>query len=403
MRTIHRLKGADLKRKQPGNYADGGGLWMQVRPTKDGEGVSRSWLFRYATPSGERYAGLGSLNTVSLVEAREAALQYRKLRFAGIDPIEHRNAERASRAAATAKAMSFDQCAAAYIAAHRHEWRSEKHAQQWPITLATVSHVIGRLPVAVVDTALVVKALTPIWDRAPVTASRLRGRIEAILDYAAVSGFRPPGDNPARWDGHLAHVFTATPRQKHFAAMPFADVPTFIAKIRAIGSTVARMVEFTILTAGRRGEVLGATWAEIDIANAIWTVPANRMKISIEHRVPLSRRAIEIVEGQLRDRRSDFIFARIDGRKLSHDAGNALLEGFNLHGFRSSFRDWAGEATAFPREVAEAALAHRVGDAVEQAYRRGDALQKRRRLMDAWATFCSTTVTGDVIAIRRGR
>jgi integrase len=402
-RAIHRLTGADLKRKVPGNYTDGGGLVLQVRPTSDGDGVSRSWLFRYATPQGERYMGLGSLHTVSLTEAREAALQCRKLRFAGVDPIEHRAAERAARAVATAKAVTFDQCAAAYLAAHRNEWRSEKHARQWPITLATISPVIGKLQVSAIDTALVVKALTPVWNRAPVTASRLRGKVEAILDYAAVSGFRPPGDNPARWDGHLEHVFTATPPHKHFAAMPFAQLPDFMVKLRKIGSTVARMVEFTILCAARRGEVLGALWAEIDIVAAVWTVPAERTKANREHRVPLSPPALEIIEEQRRDRRSDFIFARIDGRRLSHDAGNALLEGFNLHGFRSTFRDWAGERTAFPREVAEAALAHRVGDAVEQAYRRGDALEKRRRLMDAWADFCAKPVPLGAVVPLKGR
>jgi integrase len=398
-RAIHRLTGADLKRKVSGNYTDGGGLVLQVRSASDGAGVSRSWLFRYATPQGERYMGLGSLNTISLSEAREAALQCRKLRFAGIDPIEARNAERAARAAATAKAVTFDECARAYIAAHRHEWSSQKHAAQWPRTLATVSPVIGKLPVSAVDTVLIVRALTPIWDRAPVTASRLRGRIEAILDFAAVSGYRPAGDNPARWDGHLSHIFAAAPPQKHFAAMPFADVPAFIAKLRAIDSTVARAVEFTILVAARRGEAFGAMFGEID--GDIWTVPAARTKGNREHRVPLSRRAMAIIEEQRRDRRSDFIFAHVDGRRLSHEAGNRLLEGFTLHGFRSSFRDWTGEHTAFPREVAEAALAHRVGDAVELAYRRGDALEKRRRLMAAWSDFCASPErTGAVVPLK---
>jgi integrase len=284
-----------LKRRDPGHYADGGGLYLQVTAAKDNT-VNRSWIFRYAIPQGgERFMGLGPLHTVSLVEAREAALECRKQRLAGIDPIEHRNAERATRATATAKAITFDQCAAAYLAAHRNEWRSEKHARQWPITLATVSHVIGKLQVSAIDTALVVKALTSVWNRAPVTASRLRGRVEAILDYAAVSGYRPSGDNPARWDGHLEHVFTATPPHKHFAAMPFAELPDFMVKLRKIGSTVARMVEFTILCAARRGEVLGALWAEIDIVGAVWTVPAGRTKANREHRVPLSPRVLEII------------------------------------------------------------------------------------------------------------
>jgi integrase len=390
-RSLHRLRGADLKRRDPGNYADGGGLYLQVTLASGGEGVNRSWIFRYETGARERHMGLGSAATVSLAEAREAALQCRKLRFAGIDPIDHRDAERAARAASTAKVATFEECARRYIAAHRQEWRSEAHAQQWPITLAGVSHVIGKLPVAAIDTGLVVKALTPVWDRAPVTASRLRGRIEAILDYAAVSGYRPAGDNPARWSGHLEHVFTALPkRQRHFAAMPFDEVPGFVEKLRKIGSTAARTVEFIILTAARRNEVLGATWSEI------------RTKANVEHRVPLSRRALEIIEEQRRAACSTLIFSRVNGKPVTPDVMFRLMEGeFTLHGFRSSFRDWAGERTNFPREIAEAALSHRVGDAVERAYRRGDALEKRRRLMQAWSDFCSTPAQiGDVVSIR---
>jgi hypothetical protein len=270
-RAVHRLKGADLRRKDPGNFADGGGLYLQVTAAKDGS-VNRSWIFRYAVPQGgERFMGLGPLHTVSLTEAREAALRYRKQRLAGIDPIEYRNAERAARAASAARSVTFDECARLYIAAHRDSWRSEKHAQQWPATLAShVSPVFGRLPVHTIDTALVVKALTPIWSRTTVTASRLRGRVEAILDFAAVGGYRPAGDNPARWAGHLEHIFKSKPRQKHLAAMPFTDVPAFVEKLRGVDSTTTRAIEFIILTAARRNEVLGALWPEIDASGAVW-------------------------------------------------------------------------------------------------------------------------------------
>jgi integrase len=394
-RGIYKLSGADLKRSKPGLHGDGGGLWLQVTRGAAGH-PSRSWLFRFTVAGRRREMGLGPVITVGLAEAREAALAARKLLHAGIDPIERRKAERAARAAVATKAMTFDECSAAYIAAHRHAWRSERHAQQWPATLSKyVSPVFGRLPVSEVDTALVIKALRPIWDQMPKTASRLRGRIEAILDWATVSQFRQ-GENPARWDGHLQHLL-ASPRKlvavKHHPALPVQDVPAFMADLRKVNGTSARAIEFTILTAARRGEAIGARWEEIDIDDKVWTVPAGRMKSGKEHRVPLSPRAIAIIQGQRAIRQNDLVFPGRGDRQLwGGSIANlikSLADGATLHGFRSSFRDWCGEMTSYSREVAEAALAHSVGDQVELAYRRGTALEKRRALMTAWGAFCT--------------
>jgi integrase len=401
---VYRLTARDLKRKTSGTYGDGLGLWLQVSAGK--HGTNRSWEFRYTVHGRPRYMGLGSVHTIGLARARELARECRELRLRGIDPIEHRKAQRAAQAAAAGRAMSFDECARAYMAAKRSEWRSQKHAGEWVSTLARdVSPAIGKLPVGTIDTALVVKALRPVWERAPESASRLRGRIEAILDWAAVSGFRPADTpNPARWGGHLKHVFAAPGKRakEHLAAMPFADVPAFMAKLRAVNSIAARAHEFLILAAARRSEVLGAKWSEVE--GAVWTVPRERTKAHREHRVPLAPRCLEI----LRDlpRAGNLIFPGRDGA-LNENAFRYLLRRlgagqYTPHGFRSSFRDWCGEHTSFPREVAEAALAHATGDAVERAYRRGDALEKRRKLMDAWASYCAKPVAaGEVVVPMR--
>jgi integrase len=398
-RGVHRLTGADLRRSKPGLYADGGGLWLQVTLAKDGKARNRSWLFRYKRAGRDRWMGLGSLNTISLAEARERARKCRQLLLDGVDPIEQRDAERSAQAAASAKSMTFEQCANAYIAAHRASWRSEKHAQQWPQSL--VKHVyptLGRLAAAAIDTPLVLGALRPVWEQAPETASRLRGRIEAILDWATVSGLRQ-GDNPARWSGHLEHLLAA-PRKlrriEHMAAMPYRDVPAFLVQLRGVATVAARAFEFLILTTARRSEVLGATWNEIELAHAVWIIPGVRMKAGREHRVPLPPPATAI----LRDMRpispgTGLIFTGRDGQsRLAQSSFQYLLKalghrGITAHGFRSSFRDWAGECTNFPREICEAALAHSVGNRVEQAYRRADALEKRRKLMESWASFCA--------------
>lgn len=390
---INRLSATDLRRNKPGLYFDGGGLALQVTAARDGKGFSRSWIFRWTRGERTRSMGLGSVITVSLAEARAAALECRKLLLAGIDPIAHRDSERAAKVAASAKSMTFEQAAGAYIAAHRAEWRSQQHAAEWPSSLRKhIYPTLAKIDVGAIDTALVIKALQPIWSTVPETASRLRGRIEMILDWSTVAGLRQ-GDNPARWSGHLEHLLAAPGKRRvqHLAAMPWRDVPEFMVKLRATDTTTARAMEFVILTAARRGEVRFATWNEIDFSTATWAIPGSRMKAGKEHRVPLSARAVEILRSM--PRMNDFIFPGRD-RALGKGAFGRLFKRLGhgdvtLHGFRSAFRDWAGESTAFPAEIAEAALAHAVGNKVERSYRRGDALEKRRRLMEAWADYCS--------------
>jgi integrase len=399
-KSIARLAGADLRRSKPGLYADGGGLWLQVTLAKDGKSRNRSWLFRYTTAGRTRYMGLGSLNTISLAEARERARKNRQLRLDGLDPIEQRNAERAAQAAANAKSITFEECAGAYIAAHRASWRSEKHAQQWPQSLRKhIYPTLGRLVVSTIDTPLVLKALKPVWEKAQESASRLRGRIEAILDWATVSGLRS-GDNPARWSGHLEHLLAAPGKRRvqHLAAMSWQQVPAFMAKLRATDTVPARALEFAILCASRRGEVLGLTWSEVDLAQALWTVPGSRMKAGKEHRVPLSTRALEILREK--PTRGEHAFP-IGNAAFAGTLKRLGYRNVTPHGFRSSFRDWAGESTAFPNDVVEAALAHAVGSKVERAYRRGDAFEKRRKLMEAWARFCSKPAGATVTPLRR--
>jgi integrase len=408
-RTLHRLSSAKVKNAKPGMWCDGGGLYLQV--TADAEGnLHRSWLFRFATGkveisrSGnqrrvERQMGLGGLQTVSLAEAREKAAEARKQRERGIDPIEARNAHRTATALAEAKQMTFDQCRAAYIAAHRAGWRNLKHAAQWESTLETyASPIIGRFPVASIDTGLVLKVLEPIWASKPETASRLRGRIENILDWATVRGFRH-GENPARWRGHLDKLLPSRAKVravKHHAALPFKEIADFIARLREHDATAVRALEFAILTAARTGEVLGARWDEIDLGGRVWTIPAGRMKGGREHRVPLSETAISILKKmwEVRQEGNPHVFAGERRPALSNMALLMLLrrmkrDDLTAHGFRSTFRDWAAECTNYSNELAEAALAHAVGSKVEAAYRRGDLFEKRLEMMDAWGRFCS--------------
>ena len=401
--AIHRLRPAALNRKTPGRYPDGGGLVLQISEAKDG-GINRSWIFRYAVadttkPAGyrNREMGLGSCSTVGLGEARELARQCRLQRLAGIDPIEQRNAERAAKVTATVRVMTFDQCAAAYQAAHRGKWRSKRHAAQWAVSLAKdASPIIGKLPVAVIDTALVMKVLQPIWSAKPKTASRLRGRIERILDWATVSGFRT-GDNPARWAGHLEYLL-ASPRAlkpvKSFTAIDYRALPALLAELRAREGMTERALEFLILTAARSGEVLGAQWPEIDVGGRVWTVPAGRMKANREHRVPLTDRCIAILREAGDLRQSDFVFPSARNEAANAHVMRKLLlrmghNGFTVHGMRAAFKTWASECTAFPPELAEHALAHVVGSDVERRYKRNDLFDRRRRLMDAWAAFCA--------------
>jgi len=424
-RTVGRLTALKVqKAKRPGMYADGGGLYLQVTPG------GASWIYRYMLKGRAREMGLGPLALYGLQEARAKALDARRLRHEGIDPIEARKAARATERANTAKTKTFKQCAESHIKAHRAGWRNAKHAAQWEATVATYAEpIIGALPVQAIDTALVMKVLeqevrdapnkptAPLWTAKPETASRLRGRIESILDWAKVRGYRE-GENPARWRGHVAKLLP--PRGKvrkveHHAALPHDELPDFITVLRAQEGTAARALEFAILTAARTGEVMGARWDEIVLAEKMWMIPAQRMKAHREHRVPLSARALAIVEeikpfrhvGAGQDEAEAFVFpGGKRGQPLSNMAFLMLLrrmgrDDLTVHGFRSTFRDWAAERTKFPGEVVEMALAHVVSNKVEAAYRRGDLFDKRRKLMEAWAVYCAAPKAGKVVAFRR--
>lgn len=400
-RTLHRLSLFKIRTiKKPGLFADGGGLYLQVKEGIDR--INKSWIFRFANSDGERQMGLGSCDTISLAEAREAALQCRKLRQQGLDPIEARRTDRAKDALAAARLMTFDQCSDAFIAAKQAGWHSLEHASQWRNSLSTyVSPVFGKVSVASVDTALVIKALKPLWTTKPETAKRVRGRIEAILDWAKAAGYRD-GENPARFRGHLKHLLADVPKKvKHLEALPYGQMTTFMAQLRSLEGIPARALEFTILTAARSGDVIGARWNEIK--DDVWTVPPERMKSSREHRVPLSPAALAIVEQMRRLRDNEFVFPGERAVKINRMAMELILRRMEhkvtVHGFRSAFKDWASDCTEFATEVSEAALAHAVGDKVEAAYRRGDLFEKRRRLMEAWAEYCAGRLAGGVVAL----
>jgi integrase len=385
----------------PGLLCDGGGLYLQVSPAKDGRGVNKSWLFRFSAAGKARAMGLGSVGVLSLSEARDKARVLRQQRLDGVDPIDARRQSRA----ALAPSMTFDRAAVLYIAEHEGIWRSEVHRRQWRQSLRDhASPVIGRLNVGAIETADVCKVLDSLWSKVPGTAAKLRGRIESILDWARVRGYRS-GENPARWRGHLDHIYPSARKARtsaraqagkgdHHSALPYADVPAFMAELRQRDGAAARALEFAILTSGRTGEARDTRWDEIDLAAKLWTVPANRMKAAVEHRVPLSDRAVAILTEQAAIREGDFVFAGMQaGKPLGAVAMfrtlKTLRDGVTVHGFRSAFRDWAAECTNFPNEVCEAALAHVIENKVEAAYRRSDLFDKRRRLMDAWAAFCA--------------
>ena len=401
MGMLHRLAQVDLRQPTPGLYADGGNLYLQV--TINGESVSRSWIFRFTINGKRRDMGLGAIHTIGLKDARAKAAELRKLVLEGRDPIAERDAQKAALAAATAKRVTFDYCVVSYSRAHSPKW-SAKHAYQWSSAMARIaSPVLGKLPVNTIDVGLVVKVLEPIWHERPETASRLRGGIESVLAWASVRGFRH-GDNPARWTNHLEELLPSRREilpVEHFAALAYRDVPGLMAKLRKLDGVRERALEFLVLTAGRAGEILGARWDEIDIASKVWVVPAERMKGRREHRVPLCDRALTILDEMKLCRRNGFVFPSKRRENLGESPMRELLKrlGYKttVHGMRSAFRDWAGEQTNFPREICEAALAHAVGNKVEQAYRRGDSLEKRRRLMAAWADYCCKPITADAV------
>jgi len=391
MAKLHRLTARFCSTvTKPGRHADGGNLYLRVETSG-----SARWVFLWMRDGRQREAGLGSRDIVSLAEARELAAGMRQSLTKGIDPLEARAAERRANAAR----ITFGQFCETFLATRESAWKNEKHRAQWRMTLETYAASLRSTPVGEISTQDVLKVLEPIWTIKAETASRLRGRIEAVLDAARVAGHiddRAP--NPARWSGHLEMLLPRAGKlsRGHHAAMPYQDVSAFLKHLQEAEGVAARALEFTILTAARSGESLGAQWSEIDFDAGTWTVPAERMKASRPHRVPLSRQAQAILEELAKMRAGDFVFP---GQKLKKPLSNMAMEmvlrrlkveNVTVHGFRSAFRDWAGEETHFPREIAEAALAHVIGDKAEQAYRRGDALQKRRVLMQAWADFvCS--------------
>jgi integrase len=352
--------------------------------------------------------GLGSHPEISLASARELAANFRKLVKEGIDPIERRRAERAAQRVAAARNLTFDECAREYIKEYEVGWRNAKHRAQWASTLARyASPVFGKLPVSVIDIAVVLKALKPIWNSKPETASRVRGRIEAVLDWARVHGYRG-GENPARWKGNLKGALPANASKRnveHHAALPCCEMGSFMVALRECEGIAARALEFTILTAARTAETLGATWDEFDFQNKVWTVPAGRMKARREHRVPLGRPALTLLKRVQTICDREFVFPGLKaGQPLSAMAMLMTLRrigrsDLTVHGFRSTFRDWAAECTNFPREVVEMALAHRVGNRVEAAYWRGDLFEKRRRLMASWADRCARLSAAGTIVV----
>ncbi len=379
-KQLHKLSARAVSTlSKRGRHSDGGGLYLSL--TDSG---GRSWVFMWKVAGRRREIGLGSLRDVPLARARDRAAEARRLLAQGSDPLAARSKTRT---------MTFGEAADALVESMSPSWRNEKHRAQWRMTLTAYCGSIRTVPVADITTEDVLRVLRPIWLTKSETASRLRGRIERVLDFAKARGMRS-GENPARWRGHLDAVLPR--RQKltrgHHKAMPFDHVPQFIDRLRGMEGVAPRALEFLILTAGRTGEVLGAKWEEIDLANRIWTVPATRMKAGRAHRVPLTDRALAILADLQEIRTGEHVFPGLKrGRPLSNMAMEAVLRRMDVeatvHGFRSAFRDWAGERTHFPREIAEAALAHLVGDAVERAYRRGDALDKRRQLMSLWQGF----------------
>lgn len=418
MATLNKLTARTaVAAKKPGRYGDGGGLWLDVSPAGN-----RAWAFRYRLAGRSREMGLGKLDAVTLAEARDAAADARKLLHAGADPLEQRDAARAAAKAAkqAAAVRTFRDVAGLYMRAHEAAWRNAKHRAQWGATLDAYAYPhLGDVPVSAVEKAHVTAALEPIWQAKPETASRLRGRIEAVLDYAAARGWRT-GDNPAAWRGNLAHILprpSKLARVEHHAALPWQDMAAFLATLDGHEGASPLALRFVILTAARTGEAIGATWGEVDLQGAVWTVPGARMKAGQDHRVPMSPTALDVLRcaaklhpGGTPRAESPVFPGRQPGKGLSNMALLVLLRrmgrgDLTTHGFRSTFRDWAAEATGYPREVCEAALAHTLRDKVEAAYRRGDLFEKRRRLMAEWADYCARPAghgRGTVVPIRAG-
>ena len=394
-RTLNKLSDSAARSSglKPGRHSDGGGLYLNVTPSG-----TRSWVFMWTRDGRRREMGLGSYPATTLSRARWIAGLNRASVAEGRDPIVERG---------KASEPTFGECVEQFLSGVEGSWRNEKHRAQWRMTLTKYCAPLADRQVSEISTADVLKVLQPIWKVKPETASRLRGRIERVLDFASARGWRNE-ENPARWRGHLKNILPQRAKltRGHHAAMPYIDVPDFVARLQQAEAMAARALEFLILTAARTGEVLGARWQEIDLEARLWVIPAERMKATREHRVPLSDRAMAILSPLHVTRVSEYVFpGQRPGRPLSSSAMEMLLrrmkaDHYTVHGFRSSFRDWAGDRTNFAREVAEAALAHQLGDATERAYRRADALEKRRDLMDDWTDFCGSVELSNVVRLR---
>jgi integrase len=387
---------------KPGRHADGDGLYLRVKPS-----AARSWSFFYRWEGRRIDLSLGSAaaGQVSLADARQKALGCRMLLNDGINPAKDRAAKRK----ADVEVPTFGAFAAEYVALHRSRWRNEKHAEQWSSSIEQYCSSIISMKIDAIDTQEVLKVLQPIWGRIPETAARVRGRIENIIDAAKVRGFYN-GENPARWKGHLAAVLPH--RQKltrvHHAAIPYAELPAFMDELHKRQSISALALELTILTAARTGEIIGAKWEEFDLEKAIWTIPAERMKAGIEHRVPLVDRAIEILKQLETIKRNDWVFAGKGQKPISNGTMDALLSrmkraDITVHGFRSAFSDWVSEQTSFSSETREHCLAHKISDRAEAAYRRGDQFEKRRKLLEAWAAYVLPTSADQTNVIQLAR
>jgi integrase len=395
-RRINRLNARTVATlSKNGRHADGGGLYLSISPNG-----GRRWVFLYRWHGKPTEIGLGSARDVALARVRELAKEARGRLAEGINPKEVRK---------PVVGATFGECADRLIAAMRPSWRNGKHAGQWEMTLREYGAPLRRLPAHTITTDDVLSVLKPLWNEKPETASRVRGRIERVLDAAKAQGLRN-GENPARWRGHLDQLLPKRQRltRVNHAAMSYGDVPAFIGGLQSRDAAAALALEFAILTAARRGEVLGARWDEFDLERAVWTVPAHRMKAGRDHRVPLSGRALTIVKALCKSVEGrEFVFAgHKPGKPLSGEALRLMLrrmkrDDVTVHGFRSAFRDWAAECTNFTNEVCEAALAHVIENRAEAAYRRGDLFDKRRKLMEAWAVYCAAPRVGKVVALRR--
>lgn len=393
--------------KTPAVYGDGAGLSLKV--TKNG---SKSWLYRYMLAGKAHWMGLGSYPDVSLAEAREKAAELRKLTRQNIDPLAEKRKQTSIIRASIAKFINFDKASEQYIDSHKSGWKNVKHAEQWTNTLKTyASPIIGNVDVALIDTSHIMRILEKdnFWNEKTETAHRVRGRIESILDWATVRKYRT-GENPARWKGHLDKLLPARTKVKkvaHHPALPWLQIGAFMVKLREQEGVAAKAVELAILTACRSGEVRGAVWEEFDLDAGIWIIPPERMKAKREHRVPLQEKAIQLLRKQKELFPNGYVFPGMkEGKPLSDMSLTAVLRRMEqneitIHGFRSSFRDWAAESTAYPNEMVEMALAHTIGNRVEAAYRRGDLFDKRRRMMQDWSNFCDTVIkAGEVIPLK---